>query len=104
MTNDNNNSNNKVNADGKADSSMRDKYDSSMKQQGTTNSNGQNATRNMNDKDQSSKSHSNKDHKDAKVLPNTGEEENKQAGLLGIASLFAGLALLFRRDKSEDKE
>ncbi|MES5936305.1 LPXTG cell wall anchor domain-containing protein, partial [Mammaliicoccus lentus] len=104
MTNSNNNSNSKVNTDDKADSSMHEKHNSSMKQQGTTSSNGQNATSNMNSKDQPSKSDSNKDHKGAKVLPNTGEEESKQAGLLGITSLFGGLALLFRRKKSEDKE
>ncbi|WGZ43727.1 Ig-like domain-containing protein [Mammaliicoccus lentus] len=104
MTNSNNNSNSKVNTDDKADSSMHEKHNSSMKQQGTTSSNGQNATSNMNSKDQPSKSNSNKDHKGAKVLPNTGEEESKQAGLLGITSLFGGLALLFRRKKSEDKE
>ena len=104
MTNSNNNSNSKVNTDDKADSSMHEKHNSSMKQQGTTSSNGQNATSNMNSKDQPSKSNSNKDHKGAKVLPNTGEEESKQAGLLGITSLFGGLALLFRRKKSENKE
>ncbi|WP_239732523.1 Rib/alpha-like domain-containing protein [Mammaliicoccus sp. E-M25] len=104
MTNSNNNSNSKVNTDDKADSSMHEKHNSSMKQHGTTSSNGQNATSNMNSKDQPSKSDSNKDHKGAKVLPNTGEEESKQAGLLGITSLFGGLALLFRRKKSEDKE
>ncbi|WP_239760823.1 Ig-like domain-containing protein [Mammaliicoccus sp. J-M39] len=78
---------------------------STMSQQNSnTNLNDQTATNDMSNNNQSSKAHSNIDHEDAKVLPDTGEEESKLAGLLGITSLFGGLALLFRRKKSEDKE
>ncbi|WP_239724589.1 MULTISPECIES: Rib/alpha-like domain-containing protein [unclassified Mammaliicoccus] len=78
---------------------------SSISQQNSnTNLNDQNATNDMSNNDQSSEAHSNIDHEDAKVLPDTGEEESKLAGLLGITSLFGGLTLLFRRKKSEDKE
>ncbi|WP_394877182.1 Ig-like domain-containing protein [Mammaliicoccus lentus] len=78
---------------------------SSISQQNSnTNLNDQNATNDMSNNNQSSKAHSNIDHEDAKVLPDTGEKESKLAGLLGITSLFGGLTLLFRRKKSEDKE
>ncbi|WP_415362706.1 hypothetical protein L1F34_001410 [Mammaliicoccus lentus] len=78
---------------------------SSISQQNSnTNLNDQNATNDMSNNNQSSKAHSNTDHEDAKVLPDTGEKESKLAGLLGITSLFGGLTLLFRRKKSEDKE
>ncbi|WP_416349624.1 Ig-like domain-containing protein [Mammaliicoccus lentus] len=78
---------------------------SSMSQQNSnTNLNDQNATNDMSNNNQSSKAHSNIDHEDAKVLPDTGEKESKLTGLLGITSLFGGLTLLFRRKKSEDKE
>ncbi|WP_239706460.1 MULTISPECIES: Ig-like domain-containing protein [unclassified Mammaliicoccus] len=78
---------------------------SSMSQQNSnTNLNDQNATNDMSNNNQSSKAHSNIDHEDAKVLPDTGEKESKLASLLGITSLFGGLTLLFRRKKSEDKE
>nr|WP_263314935.1 Rib/alpha-like domain-containing protein [Mammaliicoccus sp. Marseille-Q6498] len=71
----------------------------------TSNTNGSNQASNVNKvekSEQPSAKDSNASNK-AKELPDTGEKENETATLLGLTSLFGGLALLFRRKKSEDK-